>query len=108
MGLEVSHWVNTEKEYHSSKLEFLALKWAVSEHMQGCLCYTPHIDVYTDFNPLTYIKSSCKVKAIGQRWINKPTNFNFTVNYKASVKNVVADTLSRLLINDVEHFQAFL
>ena len=94
--------VGAEKEYHSSKLEFLALKWAVYEHFRDYFFYVSHFDVYTDYNLLTYIKSSCKVNAIGQRWINELTDFNFTVHYKPGVENVVADTLSRLPINDVE------
>ena len=28
-----------EKDYHSTKLEFLALKWAVTEHFKGYLPY---------------------------------------------------------------------
>ena len=28
-----------EKNYHSAKLEFLALKWAVTEHLKN-ICYT--------------------------------------------------------------------
>ena len=99
--------VGAGKKYHSSKLEFLALKWAVCEYFRDYLVYVPHFDVYTDYNPLTYIKSSCKVNATGERWINELTDFNFTVHYKPGVENVVADTLSRLPINNVENLQAF-
>ena len=77
------------------------------EHFRDYLFYVPHFDVYTDYNPLTYSKSSCKVNATGQRWINELTDFNFTVHYKPGVENVVADTLSRLPINGVEDLQAF-
>jgi len=44
-----------ERNYHlhSRKLEFLALKWAVTEQFRDYLCYTPHFTVYTDNNPLT-------------------------------------------------------
>ena len=38
---------------HAGKLEFLALKWAVTEHFQDYLYYTKQIMVYTDNNPLT-------------------------------------------------------
>ena len=43
-----------EKYYHSTKLEFLALKWAVKEHFKEYLLYQPFL-VKTDNNPLTYI-----------------------------------------------------
>ena len=58
----------SEEKYHSSKLEFLALKWAICDHFKDCLFYSPNFEVYTDFNSLTYIKTSCKVKATSQRW----------------------------------------
>ena len=32
-----------EKNYHSSKLEFLALKWSVTEHFKEYLAYTPFV-----------------------------------------------------------------
>ena len=36
-----SSWALTahEKNYHSTKLEFLALKWAIMEHFKECLLY---------------------------------------------------------------------
>ena len=43
-----------EKNYHSSKLEFLALKWAVTEQFKEYLYYKP-FTVRTDNNPLMYI-----------------------------------------------------
>ena len=43
-----------EKNYHSMKLEFLVLKWAIMEHFKEYLLYQPFL-VKTDNNPLTYI-----------------------------------------------------
>ena len=43
-----------EPKYHSSKLEFLALKWAITEQFHEYLQYQP-FTVRTDNNPLTYI-----------------------------------------------------
>ena len=45
---------SSEKHYHSSKLEFLALKWAVTEQFKEYLLYKPFM-VRTDNNPLTYM-----------------------------------------------------
>ena len=39
-----------EKNYHSTKLEFLVLKWAVMEHFKEYLLYQPFL-VKTDNNP---------------------------------------------------------
>ena len=46
-----------EKNYHSMKLEFLALKWAITEHFKEYLLYQPFL-VKTDNNPLTYIMTT--------------------------------------------------
>ena len=40
-----------EKNYHSTNLEFLALKWAITEHFREYLLYRPFL-VKTDNNPL--------------------------------------------------------
>ena len=39
-----------EKNYHSTKLEFLMLKWAVTEHFKEYLSYQPFL-VRTDNTP---------------------------------------------------------
>ena len=53
-----------EKNYHSTKLEFLALKWAVMEHFNEYLFYQPFL-VKTDNNPLTYIMTTPNLDATG-------------------------------------------
>ena len=51
-----------EKNYHSTKLEFLALKWAITEHFKEYLRYQPFL-VKTDNNPLTYIMTTPNLDA---------------------------------------------
>ena len=53
-----------KKNYHSTKLEFLALKWAVTEHFREYLLYQPFL-VKTDNNPLTYIMTTHNLDATG-------------------------------------------
>lgn len=48
--------------YHSGKLEFLALKWAITDKFRDYLYYAPTFTVYSDNNPLTYILSTAKLK----------------------------------------------
>ena len=43
-----------EHNYHSTKQEFLALKWAIAEQYQEYLCWKLFV-VRTDNNPITYI-----------------------------------------------------
>ena len=53
-----------EKNYHSTKLEFLVLKWTVMEHFKEYLPYQPFL-VRTDNNPLTYIMTTPNLNATG-------------------------------------------
>ena len=53
-----------EKNYHSTKLEFLVLKWAVTEHFKEYLPYQPFLE-RTDNNPLTYIMTIPNLNATG-------------------------------------------
>ena len=46
-----------EKNYHSTKLEFLVLKWVITEHFKEHLLYQPFL-VRTESNPLTYIMTT--------------------------------------------------
>ena len=54
------------KNYHSTKLEFLALKWAVTEHFKEYLPYQPFL-VKTDNNPLTYIMTTSNLYVTGHQ-----------------------------------------
>ena len=86
-----------EKNYHmhSGKLEFLALKWAITERFTDYLRYGPPFVVYTDNNPLTYVLTSAKLNAVGQRWANDLADYNFTIKYRPGKENIDADYLSR-------------
>ena len=53
-----------ERNYHSTKLEFLALKWAIMEHFKEYLLYQPFL-VRTDNNPLTYIMTTPNLDTTG-------------------------------------------
>ena len=51
-----------EKKYHSTKFEFLVLKWAIMEHFKENLLYQPFL-VRTDNNPLMYIMRTLNLDA---------------------------------------------
>ena len=60
-----SHTLTAQKKnYHSTKLEFLVLKWAVMEHFKEYLLYQPFL-VKTDNNPLMYIMTTPNLDATG-------------------------------------------
>ena len=46
-----------ERNYTTYKLEFLALKWSVTDRFDEYL-YGSTFEVYTDYNPLSYFLSS--------------------------------------------------
>ena len=69
------------KNYHSIKLEFLVVKWVVTEHFQEYLPYQPFL-VRTDNNPLTYIMTTCNLDATGHQWVGALARFNFQLEYQ--------------------------
>ena len=85
-----------EKNYHSTKLEFLALKWAVTKHFKEYLLYQPFL-VKTDSNPLTYIMMTLNLDATGHRWVGALVHFNFMMEYQKGHDNTVVDVLSQVI-----------
>ena len=87
-SLKKSEW-----KYHSSKLEFLALKWAITDQFHEYL-YGGTFQVHTDNNPLTYVLTTAKLDATGQRWVVSLANYNFMITYHSGKHNIDADALS--------------
>ena len=85
-----------EMNYHPTKLEFLALKWAVTEEFHEYLGYANGFQAYTDNNPLTYLMQATKLNAFAERWVSELAEYKFKINYRPGVVNKDADCLSRL------------
>ncbi|MCW4344300.1 MAG: RNase H-like domain-containing protein, partial [Candidatus Thiodiazotropha endolucinida] len=85
----------TERNYPAHKLEFLALKWAITEKFHDYL-YGTDFQVVTDNNPLTYVFTTAKLDATGQRWLAELSNYNCTITYRSGKQNGDADGLSRI------------
>ena len=83
----------SKRNYDAHKLEFLALKWSITERFHEYL-YGRHFEVYTDNNPMAYILTTAKLDATGQRWVASLANYNFKIFYKGGKLNVEADALS--------------
>ena len=62
-----------ETRYPAHKLEFLALKWAVTDKLRDYLL-GKQFTVWTDNNPLLYVMTSAKLDATGQRWVAALSN----------------------------------
>ena len=85
----------SETKYPVHKLEFLCLKWAITEQFHEYL-YGNTFDIYTDNNPLTYVLTTAKLDAMGHRWVASLANYNFHLHYHSGRSNVEADALSRI------------
>ena len=81
-----------KKNYHLTKLEFLALKWSVTEHFKEYLPYQTFL-VKTDNDPLTYIMMTPNLNATGHQWVGALARFNFQLEYQKGCDNTVADVL---------------
>ena len=90
-----------ERNYDAHKLEFLALKWAVTDQFHEYLYGSPKFDVITDNNPLTYILMTAKLDAMGYRWIASLGPYHFDLHYKPGKKNPT-DPLSRINWSSIE------
>ena len=90
-----------EPKYHSSKLEFLALKWAITEQFHEYLQYQP-FTVRTDNNPLTYILTTPNLDALGHHWVAALTGYNMKLEYLKGSDNKVADALSRVSMQKLD------
>ena len=84
-----------ERHYDAHKLEFLALKWVVTERFHEYL-YGGEFDIFTDNNPLTYILTTAKLDATGQWWVAALSIYNFQIYYRSGKTNANADVLSRI------------
>lgn len=78
--------------YSSMKLQFLALKWAVTEkfceYLMGHKCI-----IYTDNSPLSHC-ASAKLGATEQRWVAQLACFDYEIRYQYGRTNRNANALS--------------
>ncbi|XP_077378012.1 uncharacterized protein LOC144019084 [Festucalex cinctus] len=79
--------------YSSMKLEFLALKWAMTEKFREYLLGHKCL-VFTDNNPLSYLQTA-KLGATEHRWAAQLAAFDFDIKYRTGRSNRNADALSR-------------
>ncbi len=92
--------------YPAHKLEFLCLKWAVTNKFHEYL-YGNKFTVFTDNNPLTYVLSSVKLDAVGHCWVAALAVYNFSLVYKQGCFNQDADALSLIhwpsILKELDH-----
>ena len=80
------------QDYSSAKIELTALKWSVCDKFKDYLLRSK-FTVFTDNNPLCYIKSS-KLGATQIHWLSELALYDFDIIYRTGKSNLVADALS--------------
>ena len=76
-----------------AKIELMALKWSICDKFKDYLLRSK-FTVFTDNNPLCYIKSS-KLGAAQIPWLSELALYNFDIVYHSGKSNLVIDALSR-------------
>ena len=85
----------SERNYPVHKLEFLALKLAITDKFHEYL-YRAGFQMFTDNNPLTYVLTTAKLDATGHRLVAALSNYTLSILYKPGMANRDADALSRI------------
>ena len=78
------------RDYSSTKIELMALKWSVCEKFKDYLLGSK-FTVFTDTNPLVYVKTS-KLGTAQIRWLSKLALYDFDIVHHIGRSNLVADT----------------
>lgn len=84
----------SERNCPAHKLEFFALKWAITDKFSGYL-YGHTFAVYSNNNPLTYVLFMARLDATGHRWLAALASYEVDIKYRPGVNNADADALSR-------------
>ena len=82
-----------EENYHFSKLEFLVLEWAVTEHFKEYLMHG-WFTVCMDNNPPMYILTTPNLDTTGHCWVGALASYDFNLEYLKGTENGAADALS--------------
>lgn len=89
-----------EKEYHSSKLEFLAIVWAM-ERLRPLLIAI-HFELYTDCEASIYVNSMETKNLQTIRWLSAVADFHYDIHHRKGERMQHVDALSRASVEDAE------
>lgn len=91
-----------ERNYHSSKLELLAIKWAM-ERLRRFLIGIK-FTVITDCQSLIHLDSFKTNNPLFVRWLDSISEYNFEIQHHAGDKMKHVDALSRARISEHYYF----
>ena len=92
---------SAQANYTTTEKEFLGVVFAL-EKFRSYIVGSP-VTIFTDHAALKYLLSKQDTKPWLTRWILLCQEFNLTIKDKKGVENVVADHLSRLLLESISH-----
>ena len=92
---------SAQENYTSMEKDFLAVVLAL-ERFRSYIIGSP-VTIFTDHVALKYLLSKQDTKPRLTRWILLCQEFNLTIKDKKGVENVVADHLSRLVLESISH-----
>ena len=84
-----------ESNYHSTTLEFLALKWAIDKQFQEYLFWKPFV-VKTSNNPLIYIMTTPNLDTTKHCLVESLATLTFSIEYQKGRDNAATDALSHV------------
>ena len=90
----------TQHKYSVHEKEMLAIVKAVAKWKH--LLFGMQIVVYTDHKPLIHLLEQKSLSNKQYRWLSEISPFDITIDYIEGTKNVIADVLSRSLVNHSE------
>ena len=92
-----------ERNYptHDIKLAAVVFALKISRHY----LYGVHIDVYTDHKSVQYVFTQKELNLWKRRWLEMLKEYDMSVIYHPGKGNVVADTLNRLSMGSLSHFE---
>lgn len=82
------------------------MKWAICELFRDYLYHAQSFVVYTDNNPLTYVRTTAKLNAAGHRWVAELADYHFTIRYHPGKNNNDADGLSLMPLSIEEYMNS--
>lgn len=90
-----------ETEFATNERELLAIVWAL-KRLRNYLYGAKNLQIFTDHQPLTFSVSNKNTNAKIKRWMAFVEEHNAKICYKPGKENVVADALSRHMINALD------
>lgn len=90
----------TERNYATNERELYAIVWAL-KNLRNYLYGVTNLEIHTDHQPLSFAVSARNPNSKMKRWHAFIEEFSPKIFYKPGSTNVVADALSRVIINNI-------